>query len=150
MSSVVRLKLGTRASALARWQAEWVASQLAARGVDVQLVPITTRGDKVDRSPIGEIGTGVFTKELQRALLEHRIDLAVHSLKDLPTDAVKGLALSAVPPRESPRDVLISRTGAPLKELPPKSRIGTGSLRRQAQLLNIRPDLDIQGIRGNV
>jgi len=150
MPNVQQLKLGTRASALARWQANWVAARLAERGVDVKLVPITTRGDAAERSPIGDIGTGVFTKELQRALLEHRIDLAVHSLKDLPTETVKGLALSAVPPRESPFDVLISRTCSVLRDLPPGAVIGTGSLRRQAQLLHARPDLVIHGVRGNV
>src|ERR1700687_1838295 len=100
-----RLRLGTRASALARWQADWVAAQLSARGVDVELVPITTRGDASKRDTISDLGSPrVFTKELQRALLDAHIDLAVHSLKDLPTEAVDGLMLSAVPERESPHD----------------------------------------------
>src|SRR5690242_6846296 len=100
-----RIRIGTRASPLARWQAQWVAERLAALGNAVELVPITTQGDVDRQSPIGEIGTtGVFTKELQRALLDGRIDVAVHSLKDLPTDAVAGLALAAVPERESPFD----------------------------------------------
>lgn len=146
------IRIGTRASPLARWQAKWVADQLAARGHAVELVPITTRGD-IDRdSPIGDIGTtGVFTKELQRALLDGRIDVAVHSLKDLPTDEVAGLALAAVPPRESPHDALISRDATtPLGALPAGAKIGTGSLRRQAQALHIRPDLEMIPIRGNV
>jgi hydroxymethylbilane synthase len=146
------IRIGTRASPLARWQAQWVADQLAARGHAVELVPITTRGD-IDRdSPIGDIGTtGVFTKELQRALLDGRIDVAVHSLKDLPTDEVAGLVLAAVPPRESPRDALISRDAkTPLESLPAGAQIGSGSLRRQAQVLHIRPDLRMTPIRGNV
>ena len=146
------IRIGTRASPLARWQAQWFADQLAARGHAVELVPITTRGD-IDRdSPIGDIGTtGVFTKELQRALLDGRIEVAVHSLKDLPTDEVAGLALAAVPPRESSRDALISRDATtPLVGIPAGAKIGTGSLRRQAQALHIRPDLKMIPIRGNV
>jgi hydroxymethylbilane synthase len=151
MTLTTPIRIGTRASPLARWQAQWVADQLAARGHAVELIPITTRGD-IDRdSPIGDIGTtGVFTKELQRALLDGRIDVAVHSLKDLPTDEVAGLALAAVPPRESARDALISRDATPLEALPAGARIGTGSLRRQAQALHIRPDLKVMPIRGNV
>jgi hydroxymethylbilane synthase len=137
---------------LARWQAEWVAGQLTARGVEVELVPITTQGDADQRDPIGKISStpGVFTKELQRALLDRRIDLAVHSLKDLPTDVVPGLLLAAVPERESVRDVLISRAGQRFSELPKGAVIGTGSLRRRAQLLHARPDLQMKDIRGNV
>ena len=144
------LQLGTRSSALARWQADWVAARLRECGTEVELVPITTTGD-VTRQPLGEVGgSGLFTKELQQALLDGRIDLAVHSLKDLPTVAVSGLALAAVPPRESVCDVLISRAGAVLLDLPQSARIGTGSLRRRAQLLNVRPDLQVFDIRGNV
>lgn len=146
-----KFRIGTRASPLARWQAQWVADQLAARGHAVELVPISTQGDVDRSSPIGDIGTtGVFTKELQRALLDGRIDLAVHSLKDLPTEAVAGIVLAAVPPRESPFDVLVSRSGASLDELSASAKIGTGSLRRQAQLLHLRPDLQVLPIRGNV
>jgi hydroxymethylbilane synthase len=153
------LRLGTRASALAQWQAEWVAARLREHGHDIELVLISTHGDatqgQADQSsegaPIGNLGTvGVFTKELQRALLEGRIDLAVHSLKDLPTDPVDGLMLAAVPERESVFDVLISREGHPLNKLPSGTVIGTGSLRRQAQLLRARPDLQMANIRGNV
>jgi len=147
----LKLRLGTRASALARWQAEWVAARLAEQDVAVELVPITTRGDAQQRDPIGNLGSpGVFTKEIQRALLDHEVDLAVHSLKDLPTDVVDGLVLAAVPERESPFDALISRDGSPLESLPPGATIGTGSLRRRAQLLHARSDLIMCDVRGNV
>lgn len=143
------LRLGTRASPLARWQAEWVASQLALRGVAVEMVHITTQGD-VKTGPLGQIGgQGLFTKEIQRALLAGEIDLAVHSLKDLPTADVPGLAIAAVPKRESIHDVLVGPYRA-LDELPQGARIGTGSLRRRAQLLHARPDLQLLEIRGNV
>jgi hydroxymethylbilane synthase len=136
---------------LARWQAQWVANQLAKLGHAVELIPITTHGDADRQRAIGEIGTtGVFTKELQRALLDDRIDLAVHSLKDLPTEMTKGLTLAAVPPRESPHDVLVSRDGCLLENLSNGARIGTGSTRRQAQLLHLCPDLKMVAIRGNV
>ena len=153
------LLLGTRASALAKWQAEWVAARLRERGHTVELVLIATQGDATqgpiaessEGAPIAGLGTvGVFTKELQRALLEGRIDLAVHSLKDLPTDPIEGLTLAAVPERESPFDVLLSRAGHRLDELPERAIIGTGSLRRRAQLLHVRPDLRMADIRGNV
>ncbi len=148
MSDVVRL--GTRASALARWQADWVAARLRDAGHLVEMVLITTEGD-ARSGPIGQLsGQGVFTKEIQRALLDERIDLAVHSLKDLPTEPVEGLRLGAVPQRESPRDVLVTRDGAGLDQLPQGARVGTGSMRRQAQLLYARPDLQVAGIRGNV
>lgn len=144
------MRLGTRGSALARWQANWVAAQLRAAGVDVELVLITTRGD-VQSGPIGGLGgQGVFTKEIQRALLEDRIDLAVHSLKDLPTEPVEGLCLSAVPPRGSVADVLVARQSTTFDALPAEARVGTGSLRRRAQLLHARSDLRILDIRGNV
>ena len=148
-ASPTRLKLGTRASPLARWQADWVAAQLALRGVDVEMVHITTQGD-VKTGPLGQIGgQGLFTKEIQRALLAGEIDLAVHSLKDLPTAEVPGLAIAAVPRRESIHDVLVGPFRA-LDELPEGARVGTGSLRRRAQLLHARPDLQLLEIRGNV
>ena len=148
--TTAKLRLGTRASALARWQAEWVAAQLTELGVGVELVPITTQGD-VKSGPLGQIGgQGLFTKELQRALLDEQIDLAVHSLKDLPTAPVEGLLIAAVPPRESTADVLISPQARRIGELPDEARVGTGSLRRKAQLLHLRPDLVIEDIRGNV
>ena len=150
MTSHLRLRLGTRASALARWQAEWVAARLTELGTPVELVPITTQGD-VKTQPLGQIGgQGLFTKELQRALLDEQIDLAVHSLKDLPTAPIAGLVLAAVPPRESTADVLVSNAAKSVEALPPAARIGTGSLRRKAQLLHLRSDLRIEDIRGNV
>lgn len=145
-----RLRLGTRASALARWQADWVAAELAKLGVGVEMVHISTQGD-VSSRPLGAIGgQGVFTKELQRALLDGAIDLAVHSLKDLPTEPVPSLQLAAVPARESTRDVLVSRVADDFEGLPLGARIGTGSIRRRAQLLHARPDLQVTEIRGNV
>jgi hydroxymethylbilane synthase len=136
---------------LARWQAGWVADQLTAAGHTVELVPIVTTGDASGIEPIGAIGSpGVFTKELQRALVDERIDLAVHSLKDLPTDVVDGLSLAAVPEREDVADVLISRDRRAFAEFKPAAAIGTGSLRRRAQLLHARPDLQMRDIRGNV
>jgi hydroxymethylbilane synthase len=144
------IRLGTRASPLARWQAEWVAAQLRGRGIAVELVPITTTGDR-GRGAIEEIGgQGVFTKEIQLALLEGRIDLAVHSLKDLPTAATPGLWLAAVPERGPPGDALVSAIAASLDALPKGALIGTGSLRRRAQLLHYRRDLQMRDIRGNV
>jgi hydroxymethylbilane synthase len=146
----MRLRLGTRASALARWQADWVAAELQRHGVEVELVLISTCGDQ-QLGPIEALsGRGLFTKEIQRALLEGRIDLAVHSLKDLPTDEVPGLCLAAVPERAPPGDTLVCARHASLAALPPGAVIGTGSLRRRAQLLNARPDLRTKDIRGNV
>jgi hydroxymethylbilane synthase len=143
------IRLGTRQSALALWQANYVASLLRSDGHEVELVKITTAGD-VSTTPLGESGgQGVFTKEIQRALLENRCDLAVHSLKDLPTEVHSELTLAAVPPREDPADCLLSR-GKSLAELPHGSTIGSGSPRRKASLLHLRPDLVINDIRGNV
>jgi len=163
-----RLRLGTRASKLARWQADWVATQLRAGGHNVEILEITTSGDVEQSNPVADIGSpGVFTKEIQRAVLSGVADLAVHSLKDLPTDPVDGLALAAVPPRENPADAIVVRSQeagarrqaevsasswllAPDSWLPLAARVGTGSLRRQAQLRHVRPDLVIENIRGNV
>ncbi len=153
----MQLRLGTRASNLARWQADWVAEHLRAGGHDVELVFITTHGDATQTSPGtaakrgGTVGPfGLFTKELQTALMDGRIDLAVHSLKDLPTDVTPGLTIAAVPERASPFDVLVSRQQLPLDKLPPGAVVGTGSLRRRAQLLHLRPDLRMADVRGNV
>lgn len=151
MATSLRLRIGTRGSALARWQAEWVAGQLTAMGVEVELVPISTRGDREQSGPIAAIpGEGVFTKELQRSLLAGDIDLAVHSLKDLPTAPVEGLVLAAVPERSFTGDVLVSRGGVKFADLPAGATIGTGSLRRRAQLWHARPDLKMADVRGNV
>ncbi|MCX7428126.1 MAG: hydroxymethylbilane synthase [Planctomycetia bacterium] len=146
-----KLRVGTRASALARWQAEWIAAQLAQQGTEVELVEITTAGDRRQHGPIEAIGSrGVFTKEIQRALVDGRVDLAVHSLKDLSTEAVPGLCLAAVPERGPAADVLVCRKADGLDALGEKAVVGTGSPRRKSQLWHVRPDLDIQGIRGNV
>ncbi|MEM8681054.1 MAG: hydroxymethylbilane synthase, partial [Planctomycetota bacterium] len=144
------LRLGTRTSRLAMWQAHWVASELHHQGIAVDLVPIAVTADQ-DTRPIAELGqVGVFTKEIQRALLDQQIDLAVHCLKDLPAGEVPHLQVAAILPRESAADCLVSRAGASLAALPAGARIGTGSVRRRCQLLNIRSDLRIEGIRGNV
>ncbi len=144
------LKLGTRGSALALWQSNWVASQLRELGFTVEVVEISTQGD-VSSGPIGAIGSqGVFTKEIQRALLDEEVDFAVHSLKDLPTEEIPGLCLTCVPPRERVGDVLVSNTISSFDGIAEGAVIGTGSMRRKAQLLNQRPDLQVQDIRGNV
>ena len=144
------VRLGTRSSALARWQADWVTARLREAGARVEQVLIQTQGD-VRSGPIGQLGgQGVFTKEIQRALLERRIDLAVHSLKDLPTEPIDGLQLAAVPPRESAGDVLVASAADTIWDLPPAACVGTGSIRRRAQLLAARPDLAVAEIRGNV
>ena len=150
MGNTSTLKLGTRGSALAKWQAGWVAHELQKFGLDVEIIHISTAGDR-QSGPIQNIGAqGLFTKELQRALLDKRIDLAVHSLKDLPTDVVPGLCLGSVPRRAAVADVLVSPKHTSLESLPKGATIGTGSLRRQAQLLNFRADLQMRDIRGNV
>ncbi|MBX7167069.1 MAG: hydroxymethylbilane synthase [Pirellulales bacterium] len=150
MTSASRIRLGTRGSALARWQADWVANQLRQQGVEVTLVEIVTRGD-VKAGPLGSLGgQGLFTKEIQRALVDGQIDLAVHSLKDLPTQPVPGLTLAAVPPRASSSDVLIAREAASWERLREGAIVGTGSLRRRAQLWHRRADLWMEDIRGNV
>lgn len=144
------LRIGTRSSPLALWQATWVANQLRHHGQMVEIVHVSTTGD-VTSGPLGEIGgQGLFTKEIQGALLEGRVDVAVHSLKDLPTEPTRGLTLAAVPAREACGDVLVSRTGLRLDTLPDRAIVGTGSVRRRAQLLHVRPDLDVRDIRGNV
>jgi hydroxymethylbilane synthase len=146
------MRIGTRGSALALAQSRHIASLLGAAGVaGVELIELKTSGDRhVDR-PLAEIaGLGAFTRELEEALLRGQVDLAVHSLKDLPTVIPAGLALAAVPEREDVRDVLVSRSGARLMELPAGSRVATSSLRRSAQVLAARPDLKCVEVRGNV
>ncbi len=147
------LVVGTRGSLLARAQTNWVIECLrsAHPGLDVRAEIITTTGDRLQDRPLPEIGgKGLFTEELERALLDGSIDLAVHSAKDLPTDLAEGLAVLAFPVREDPRDAWISADGTPFDKLPPDSVVGTTSLRRQAQLLRLRPDLRFVGLRGNV
>jgi len=143
------VKIGTRGSQLARWQADWVRDRLAVDGVRAEIVVIKTQGDaEVDR-PLHELeGTGFFTKEIENALLDGRIDVAVHSLKDLPTRFPDGLVLAAVPPRHDPREALVN--GTSLADLPAGTRVGTSSLRRIAQVRFLRPDLEVVPLRGNV
>jgi hydroxymethylbilane synthase len=151
MSSTV-LKLGTRGSALALWQANWVKAELERRLQDlsIELVPIKTTGDKILDVPLAKIGgKGLFTKELDEALLDRRIDLAVHSLKDVPFQLSDGIDLAAVPEREDPRDAFISN-GPKLHELRSNATIGTSSLRRQVQLRHRFPSLNLAMLRGNV
>ncbi len=150
MNSRTHLRIGTRGSSLARWQADWVAQQLTEAGVEVETILITTQGDTRSGSLQTAGAQGLFTKEIQQALLDDRIDVAVHSLKDLPTDEVDGLALGVVPERASTHDVLVTSGVAGLDQLPNQARVGTGSTRRRAQLLFVRPDLQVLDIRGNV
>lgn len=145
------LRIGSRASALALWQAEFVRDWIAAHGGAAEIVRIRTAGDQFQQGSVAQIGQkGVFIKEIEDALLAGTVDLAVHSLKDLPTDLPPGLEIAAIPAREDPRDCLISRGSLKLAALPRGARIGTSSLRRQAQIRHIRPDLEIVELRGNV
>jgi len=147
------LNIGTRGSQLALFQANWVKDQLshAHPGLNVKLIKIKTTGDKIQDVPLAKIGgKGLFVKEIEEALLQKRIDLAVHSIKDVPTEFPPGLHLSVITKREDPRDVFISREGRTLKDLPRGAKIGTSSLRRQAQLLHLRNDLELIPLRGNL
>lgn len=146
------LRIGTRGSLLAKWQAESVRKQLfAATGAEAEIIIIKTAGDKMQQAPLTQIGgKGIFIKELEEALLDESIDLAVHSVKDIPTETPSRLSFPAVCRRDDIRDCLISATGSTLDNLRHAARVGTSSLRRQAQLLHLRPDLDIRELRGNV
>ena len=147
------LNIGTRGSQLALFQANWVKDELSRTYPDlnVRLVKIKTTGDKIQDAPLAKIGgKGLFVKEIEEALLQKRIDLAVHSIKDVPTEFPEGLHLSVITRREDPRDVLISKNGRPLRELAQKAKVGTSSLRRQAQLLHFRDDLELIPLRGNL
>ncbi len=142
------LIIAARGSQLAQWQAHWVQQQLAKLGYPARIEIIKTTGDKITDVPLAQVGTkGLFTKEIEEALLDGRADLAVHSLKDLPTELPEGLVLAATPEREDPRDALV---GCPLAALPKGARLGTSSLRRAAQLRKLRPDLRIEPVRGNL
>ena len=144
------LRLGTRRSALATTQSGWVADLLRAQGHRVELVEIVTEGD-VNAAPLATLGgTGVFAAAIRKALLAGEVDLAVHSLKDLPTAPEPGLVVAAIPPREDPRDALVARDGLTLGELPAGSVVGTGSPRRVAQLAALGLGLEMKDIRGNV
>ena len=147
------MRIGTRGSILAKIQAERVKARLEATypGLDCELVVVSTIGDRDKQTPLTVIGgQGIFAKELQAAMLDGRIDCAVHSLKDLPSLLPAELTLAAVLDRDDPRDVFLSPTGATLDELPEGSRVGTSSRRRMAQLLHARPDVEIIELRGNV
>jgi hydroxymethylbilane synthase len=147
-----RLKLGTRGSALALWQANWTKSELEKHwpGLNVELISIKTTGDKILDVPLANIGgKGLFTKEIDEALLDGRIDVAVHSLKDVPFQLPEGLDFGAIPEREDPRDAFISN-GPKLQDLPATAKIGTSSLRRQVQLRHRFPSLNLVTLRGNV
>ena len=142
------LVIGSRGSQLALWQANWVKGRLEASGVACRIEIIHTTGDKITGVALSKVGTkGLFTKEIEEALLDRSIDLAVHSLKDMPTDLPAGLTLAATPAREDPSDALVGRK---LSDLVPGAHVGTSSLRRSAQLRALRPDLRLDDIRGNV
>ena len=142
------LVIASRGSQLALWQAHWVERQLIGAGHECRIEIIKTTGDKITDVPLAKVGSkGLFTKEIEEALLDGRADVAVHSLKDLPTEMPAGLALSAVPEREDPRDALVGRR---LADLAAGARVGTSSLRRSAQLRQLRPDLNIESVRGNL
>ena len=150
------LRIGSRGSQLALWQANHISALLRARGHEVEIEIIHTTGDKITDVPLAMVGTkgglgkGIFTKEIEEALAAGRVDLAVHSLKDLPTELPPGFEIAAITKREDPRDAFCSRHFAKIEDLPQRARVGTSSLRRQAQLKAVRPDLDIHPLRGNV
>jgi hydroxymethylbilane synthase len=147
------LRIGTRASKLALVQSRWVKAKIEQKypNARVELVTIKTTGDTILDSPLSKVGgKGLFVKEIEDALLEGRIDLAVHSMKDVPAELPEGLVLSTFPKREDPRDAFVSRQYRTFSLLPQGSRVGTSSLRRAAQLLNVRPDLNVVSLRGNV
>jgi len=147
------LQIGTRGSQLALYQANWVKEQLTQTypHLKVTLMTIKTTGDKIQDAPLAKIGgKGLFVKEIEEALIQKRVDLAVHSIKDVPTELPGGLHLSAITKREDPRDAFISKDGTLLKDLPQGAKIGTSSLRRQAQLLHFREDFELIPLRGNL
>ncbi len=147
------ITIGTRGSKLALWQANWVKNAIGRNhpGLTVELTIIKTKGDKILDVPLAKVGgKGLFVKEIEEALLDRRIDLAVHSMKDMPAEIPAGLCIGAIPQREEPRDVLITRENLRLDQLKAGARIGTSSLRRAAQLLHVRPDLAIVPLRGNL
>ncbi|MDP6624900.1 MAG: hydroxymethylbilane synthase [Nitrospinota bacterium] len=147
------IKIGSRGSALALWQANWVRDSLLKHWPEliVTIEKITTSGDRFLDAPLSRVGgKGLFTKEIEEALLDHRVDIAVHSMKDVPAALPEDLSIAVITEREDPRDVLISKENITLKNLPQGATVGTSSLRRQAQLLKFRPDLKITPLRGNV
>ena len=148
---MAKLRIGSRGSQLALWQANHVAALLRAKGHTVEIEVIKTTGDKITSVALAKVGTkGMFTKEIEDALHEKRVDLAVHSLKDVPTDLAQEFELAAIMKREDPRDAFISVKFSSLEELPHRAKVGTSSLRRQCQLKSVRPDLEVFPLRGNV
>jgi hydroxymethylbilane synthase len=148
---MARLRIGSRGSQLALWQANYISALLREYGHQVELEVIKTTGDKITDVALAKVGTkGMFTKEIEEALAVGRVDLAVHSLKDLPTELSPAFEIAAITERENPRDVFCARKHSSIDELPQGARVGTSSLRRQAQLKALRPDLDIHPLRGNV
>ncbi len=146
-----RLRIGSRGSQLALWQANHIKALLETRGNAVEIEIIKTTGDKITDVALAQVGTkGMFTKEIEEALAESRIDLAVHSLKDLPTELPAGFEIAAIPAREDARDAFCSQRYSSIEDLPKQARVGTSSLRRQAQLKALRPDLEVCSLRGNV
>jgi hydroxymethylbilane synthase len=148
---MARLRIGSRGSLLALWQANHITTLLREQDHTVDIEIIRTTGDKITDVPLAQVGTkGMFTKEIEEALAEERIDLAVHSLKDLPTELPSGFEIAAVPAREDPRDAFCSLRYDSIEQLPPGARVGTSSLRRHAQLKALRSDIEIHPLRGNV
>jgi hydroxymethylbilane synthase len=148
---MAKLRIGSRGSQLALWQANHVAALLREQGHTVEIEVIKTTGDKITSVALAKVGTkGMFTKEIEEALHDHRVDLAVHSLKDVPTELEQEFELAAIMKREDPRDAFISVKFSSLDELPHEAKVGTSSLRRQCQLKSVRPDLEIFPLRGNV
>jgi hydroxymethylbilane synthase len=148
---MARLRIGSRGSQLALWQAHHISDLLRAQGHTVELEVIKTTGDKITDVALAKVGTkGMFTKEIEEALVENRVDLAVHSLKDLPTELAADFEIAAITTRENPRDVFCSVKFSSIEMLPRQAKVGTSSLRRQAQLKALRPDLQIHPLRGNV
>jgi hydroxymethylbilane synthase len=148
---VALLRIGSRGSQLALWQANHIRTLLEARGHHVTIEIIKTTGDKITDVALAKVGTkGMFTKEIEEALADNRIDLAVHSLKDLPTELPQNFEIAAIPARADARDAFCSQNYRTVEELPKRARVGTSSLRRQAQLKALRPDLDVHPLRGNV
>ncbi|MBN2808538.1 MAG: hydroxymethylbilane synthase [Deltaproteobacteria bacterium] len=148
-----KITIGTRGSALALWQANWVKNELEREysGIEVNLTVIKTKGDKILDVPLAKVGgKGLFVKEIEDALLAGEIDLAVHSMKDVPTELPENLQVAIIPPREDPRDAFFSHSGKSLREMPSGAVIGTSSLRRKSQLLHAFPQLTTRDLRGNV
>ncbi|EFK96453.1 Porphobilinogen deaminase, partial [sediment metagenome] len=147
------IKIGTRGSKLALWQAGWVKSILETdhASLRIELVSIKTKGDKILDVPLARVGgKGLFVKEIEEALMDRRVDIAVHSMKDMPSEIPPELSIGAIPKRETPKDVLISKSGLSLLDLPWGARIGTASLRRAAQIRHLRPDILVLPVRGNL